>query len=483
MTAKGHLVVRRSARGRLQILGAVLAALVLAALTTAALLAVAEPSIELAVALPVLAVVGVLAFALPVHTLPALALAVLALVPTRLIPNDGPFNALPPLAILMGIWVFRRFVLGQRPPGDEAPLPDHDRMGPRFAVYATAGLLAVWLGISTVLGGISETTLGWTLSFVVSVLLPLLVFDARAEARLLARVFLVLGAIVGGYLLVEGTLGTSPIYGLLVGGGDDFMFSVYRARAAFSHPLFASAFLTIPAALGIGTWLVSGRRWALVCGALAAAGVVMTVSRGAIAAIGVAVGFALLIGPVFIGWKNVTRWLQLLGITVVGGVLVLNFGPLVQRAGSIESQLSAGVRDRAIEVALQASQVSGWLGTGPGTSGVTGRLFDDIIIENSMLQLLISVGIPGLLLFLLLMASLMWQAWVRGNLGIVLAIIAYVVAISGFNSLDAVRAMHVILGFLVIIATHGAASFADAPKPMPAFAQAKASEPRIRATI
>lgn len=461
MRARGHLVAsnsRRHARGAALLLAA---GIIGVALVTAAFLRLLDPTLEVALVLPILAVVAVAVFVVPVQWIPVLALGVLALFPTRLIPNDGPFNALPPLAILLGIWVFRRAILGQRPRGDEGDPPELARMGPRFAVYATGGLLVVWLAYSVVLAGGGETSIGWSLSFIVGALLPAIVFDARAEARLLGKAFLVLGAAVGAYTVIEMLLGFSPVYGAIaavLGGESEFGFSVYRASAAFSHPLFAAAFLCIPAALGIGRWLTSGQRWPLLCGLLSAAGVVATVSRGSIVAVGVAVAFALLLAPVFIGWQNISRWLQLLALTVVGGIAVLNFGPLVERADSIESQLSAGVRERAIDVAILAADYSGWLGTGPGTSGQTGRLFDTIIIENSILQLLISIGIPGLLLFLLLLASLIWSAWSHQDLGVILAIIAYTVAISGFNSLDAVRNMHIIVGFLVILSLHTGAS-------------------------
>ena len=77
---------------------------------------------------------------------------------------------------------------------------------------------------------------------------------------------------------------------------------------------------------------------------------------------------------------------------------------------------------------------------------------DTIVIENSMLQLLMSIGLPGLLLFVLFIGAIIWAAWQRRNLPVILGIIAYVVSISSFNSLDAVRSMHVVLGFLVIMA-------------------------------
>ena len=306
-----------------------------------------------------------------------------------------------------------------------------------------------------------ETSIGWTMSFIASVLLPLLVFDARREARLLAATFLVVGALVGVYLLGEMLVGFSPLYGpieamLGAGAEEELEFSVYRARAGFAHPLFAAAFLSIPAAMGVGMWLMSGRLLPLVAAGLSGAGVLATVSRGSLAAVAVAVAFGILFAPVFIGWKNVARWMQLVVLTAVAGVVALNFGPLVERTESMESQISADVRERALVIALRAADASGWLGTGAGTSGETGRLYDTIVIENSMLQLLMSIGAPGLLLFLLFIGALIWAAWRHRNLAVILGIIAYVVSISSFNSLDAVRSMHVVLGFLVIMAINRA---------------------------
>ena len=420
--------------------------------TVGLLAVVEEPSVELALVIPVVMVLVIGVFLIPVHTIPAVIAAVLCVVPTRLIPNDGPFNALPPLALVMGIWVLRRVVLNQGA-SSASRFPPLTRIGPRLAVYAVAVLLVAWLMVSIFLNVINETTVGWTLAFVVSAVLPLLVFDARREVALLRIVLVIGGAVLGVNIIIEMLLGTSPVYGLFA-GAREFEFAVYRAQGPFSHPLFAAAFLTVPAMIGIGTWLTTGRRWMLVCGVLAAGGVLGTVSRGSIAALAVAAGVAVVVAPFFLGWRNIGRWLLFLALCVLGGILALNFGPLVERSTSIESQLSAGVRERAIAVAINAGEYSNWLGTGPATSGQTGRLFDTITIENSLLQLLISVGVPGLLLFLLFLVSLVWCAWARGDLGVGLAIIAYTVSITGFNSLDAVRSMHIVIGILALLAVH-----------------------------
>jgi hypothetical protein len=447
----GHLIARARPAGawRPWLLGALATVFVLGG-TAAAIRAIDEPSLAIAALIPALTVFAIALFTVPVHWLPSLAMAIIALFPTRLIPAEGPFNAVPPLAMIMGVWVVRRLLA----PGGRGTLPAEKRsaLAARYAVYATGLLFAVWLVCSTALNGGDETSIGWSVAFVTSVLVPLLVVDARREAHLLRETLLVVGALSGLYILGESILRFSPLYGTASG---DLVFSVYRARGAFSHPLFAAAFLTVPALLGLGTWLTQGRRWPLVAGLIAAAGVMGTVSRGPLAAVAVAVGLGILISPFFIGWAHAKRWMQLVVVAAVGGVGALNFGPLVERADSIESRISADVRDRAVDVAFRASDLSGWIGTGPGTSGETSRLFDTIIIENSMLQLLISVGIPGLLFFLAFAAALAWRATITGNLGALLALVAYLVAITGFNTLDAVRSMHIIIGVLALLAVHG----------------------------
>ncbi|MCI9857100.1 O-antigen ligase family protein [Microbacterium proteolyticum] len=446
-----HLVARRRAPDgwRLWALFSIVSVAIIGG-TAAAIRAIDEPSLAIAALIPAGVVFAVALFVMPVHWLPALTMVILALFPTRFIPAQGPFNALPALAIVLGIWVLRRTLI----PDGRATLPLERPVAltARYAVYATGALLVVWLISSVLLNGSTDTSVGWSIAFSASVFVPLLVIDARREAQLLRKTLLVVGALSGLYILGESVLRFSPLYGVATG---DLVFSVYRARGAFSHPLFAAAFLTVPALLGLGTWLTQGRRWPLVAGLISAAGVMATVSRGPLAAVAIAVGFAILVSPIFIGWSNLTRWVQLLVVTIVGSIGALNFGPLVERGDSIESRISADVRDRAVDVALRSADYSGFIGTGPGTSGETSRLFDTIIIENSILQLLISIGVPGLLLFLAFIAALGWRAAVTGNLGTALAIIAYVVAISGFNTIDAVRSMHIIIGMLALLAVHG----------------------------
>lgn len=409
-----------------------------------------------AIAVPLLLIAAASLFFVPVHVLPAIALAGFSLVPMRLVPSDGPFNAVPPMTIILAIWVFRRVVLGQRAAIVD-PVGDRDALGPRYIAYVAAILLLVWALISTAMSGWSETSVGWTASFAIGALSVLLVFDARAEARVLLSTWIVLGGVLGAYAVVELVLQASPLFDAVyavVGGASDNPWSVYRAEASFSHPLFAATYFTVAAALGIGSWLSSSRVRDLVFGCLAAVGVAATVSRGAILAAAIAIVVIGLAGLLLLGRRAGNRIAALIGIAVVGAIALLNFQPLAERQDSIESTLSAGARDLGFDVAMRAAAYSDWLGTGPGTSGITGRIFDEVVIENSALQILISMGIPGLLLFAALLGALVVCAARHRNVAAIGAIVGFSIVISSFNAIDAVRSMHLLLGLLVILAVH-----------------------------
>ena len=434
-----------------------LAVAVAAVLVIAAFVAAALPSALTSAVLLAVAVVGVsVLLAVPVHLLPAVALLVFAFVPMQLVPSEGIANVTRPAVLVLYVWVLRRlWTRGARGPSHH---PAEHRFGGRLAVYCLSGLLALWLVLCASRSLTPTTSTAWSAGFVVSFFLPLLVFDARREAQALRRALLWTGGVLGAYAVLEQALRSSPLFDAVyaaAGAAVSSPWAVYRSEASFGHPLFAGAFLAVPAVLGVSSWLGAGPRRDLVLGALSAAGVVMTVSRGSMFAVAAGVVLAALAALLVRPRASANR---AVGLVVIGAVAVAAlrlFQPLTQRAESKESGLSADVRTRAIDVTLDAAAQSNWLGSGPATSGVAGRRFSDIVIENSLLQLLISVGVPGLLLFLLLLGVLCLEALRRGDVPPAAAIVAYLVAITGFNSIDAVRGMHVVLGFLLLLALNG----------------------------
>lgn len=425
----------------------------------------------------VLAVAGAVAavalLTLPVQLLPVLTLIGFTLIPMRIVPHSGILNIFPVMALVMCVWVFRRVVLkqsGKPLPGDYV---ERTSYGLRYGVIAVAVLFLGWLAFSILRGGIGSTTVGWSVAITLSFLVPMLVPDARVEADLVRRAWIWLGGILGFFTVIELAMQGSPFVSAVydaLGLGSDASWSVYRAESLFGQPLFAASYFIVPSMLGIIGWLRGAKlRWA-VLGALSLLGLVSTISRGAILAAAIALGVGVILALVTPGFR--TPW-RLLAITIAGVVAAIglsNFAPLTERGDSLDARLSTEARVLGLSVAMRAAAYGDWLGTGPGTSGQTGRLFDDVIIENSSLQLLISIGVPGLFLFGLLLALLIFNALRHRDVAAAVAVLAYFLAISGYNSIDAVRQLHLLLGMLAILCLH-----APLARPVDPFALALSS--------
>ena len=415
-------------------------------------------------------VVGLLVtlFLIPVHWLPAASLLILAFVPSRFIPNDGPFRALTPLTAIILIWVFRRLVLRQSPPADAADLPPLQIRGARLFVYVPVVFVLLWLGYSLVTSMLPNISASWSISFLSAVIAPMLVPDSRAEGILLRKSLMWAGALLGAYAIIEMVLQTSPIYGTindLLGRlvTEERTWSVYRAMAAFSHPLFAAAFFTVPAALALATWMQTGRLRYLVCAGLSTLGIFGTVSRGAllaVAASAIVVFFASLFNPT-VRVRSRMLGFALLGVAAI--VFAANFAPLQERADSIEAVRSSQTRELGVIVALKTAAYYGWLGSGAGTSGMATDRYKDIPIENSGMQLLVSIGIPGVIAVLALLGGLVVNALAVRDVGAAAAVVALTVAFAGFNVIDAVYYMHALIGIVVMLSV---SSFAPLPTPM-----------------
>ena len=314
--------------------------------------------------------------------------------------------------------------------------------------------MVLWIVYSTLTSRETSTSISWSLSFLTAVITPMLVPDSRREGIALRKALMWGGAILGAYAVIELALQQSPIYGTIysaLGRSIDRDWSVYRAFASFSHPLAAAAFFTIPAMVSLGEWAKTGKFRYLVLSGFSMLGVFATVSRGSILALAVASG-VLFIACVFDREIRIRgRILGFVLLGLLGALFAATFAPLQEREDSLEAGLSNGARELGIIVAFKAAAVGDYLGTGPGTSGQTSRIFDDVVIENSALQLLISIGVPGLLTVGVLLVGLMINALGNRDLGTAAAVVALGVSFSGFNVIDAVLYMHFLVGLLVLL--------------------------------
>ena len=198
-------------------------------------------------------VVVVTLFLVPAHILPAVALAAFALIPARILPQDGPIGALPLTTMIIVVWAVRRLLTD---PADRQPsaAPAPFRSATRYFAL----LFLAWSLFALVRSTDLQASLGWIISFSAGVLLPLAIVTASREAYWIRRVWLMLGATLGAYALIEGALRANPVWGTLfsvLGLSDSQHWSVYRATASFGHPLFAGLFFAVACALAIGVWL------------------------------------------------------------------------------------------------------------------------------------------------------------------------------------------------------------------------------------
>ncbi len=416
--------------------------------------------------IPVLALAfaGIVAlFFIPVAWLPAAAIVLFAVIPDKITPSDGVFAIVPPITFVILIWVFRRVVLQQRDPIDK---PGGARVtAPRaFALLGTAAFI-IWSALSVFRSVNSTTSLTWTVAFGSSAVLVMVVPSAIKEAALLREAWIRVGFIFGLYATLELALQRSPLYGPIydaLGIKSIQHWSVYRSEGSFGHPISAGAFLAPAAILGIAAWLQHGRKRHLMYGIGSALGVIATVSRGSIAAMAVGIGLALLFVIMTSGPRSPWRIITALGGGAIAGVLVLIVSPLGTRAGSVESANSTEARDAGITLAVKAAGNSGWFGTGAGTSGLIPQAKKAVVIESSLLQILVSLGIPGLALFCFAVIALCVNALRSRDIAAASALVTFVVAVASFNSFDAIRSQHLLLGMLFLICLFPAAR---PPKP------------------
>lgn len=419
-------------------------------------------------------------FLVPVEVLPALALTLYVLIPPRILPQDGPLGALPLTSIVLVVWGVRRLVLGQGNPARGGGVPALAWRGgkptvepaPFKAAAVVFGLVFfAWATLSLLRTPDTQTSLGWLISFTAGALLPLAIGTATREAQLIQRTWLLLGGWLGAYAAIEAVLRFNPVWGTvydLIGLPNVQHWAVYRAGASFGHPLFAALFFAVACTLAIGNWLTTRSKGAMTVAIFSGLGLVATISRGALLAAAIAVAIAYIAALLIRGEKRWGRFGFVGAMAVVAAIGLFQFDAISARSDSSEGQLSSQARDTALWVTFRAADFTGWLGSGAGTSGITGRLFADVVIESALLQLIIGLGLPGLILFSLILTSAFLHALSTGAVGPAAALLAYAICMSTFNALDAVRPMHLLLGCLIILTLNPPRdALPDRPVPAP----------------
>ena len=294
-------------------------------------------------------VVGAVAvLVIPPRWLPALGLALFALLPVGYLPVPYTLVYLPPASLTLIVWLARRRYV---PTESHAPTA-RSRVLRVLAPESCLYLFASWCLVTTLLSVDKRSSIEWTLAFTTGV-----VIFARSASRdsgvltHLRNTWIALGAALGVYALIEvEALHTNPLFGRFyaTSSGNAFSqyttWSTYRATTTLGHPLLNSTFFSAAAGLSLGTYLQTGRRWPLLAGALASAGVLVTLSRSGLLALGAAVIGASLVSlfdPA--SRRRATRSLVLIGVLVIAAGTTLAAGTL-RRSASHEGSNSTAAR-------------------------------------------------------------------------------------------------------------------------------------------
>ena len=398
----------------------------------------------------------VVVWSLPRSTLLPTALAVTVLLPVGRLPVPEALTVLGPGAFVVLVWTLRR--------------ERHGRARAPVVMIALGVTCLVWTAVSLVLGISLVRSAGWSVAFGVLVLLPAL--DRRLapdEARAVLRTWTTLSVVLAVFGVVERLLRANPLYGWVWRLGDHPIlqyWSDYRITTSLGHPLNNALFFAVGTSLAVGAAVERGGARPLVAAALSLVGVFLTISRGGLLAVAVGVAVVVL-GPV--GRRAATdgafRRRVAAGTTVGLGLALVALSPVFQdRWASSNGMASARARDALGPLVWAVSTHQGHLGSGPGTSNaLLERLGTPTIVENSWFQLLLSLGLPGVVL----VAGLVVTAVVVGLRGRAVAAAAglgaLATAAAGFNWIESDRPGMLYLGLLLAAAL--AAPVRDGPPP------------------
>jgi hypothetical protein len=398
--------------------------------------------------------VGLLAFAacfwIPLQWLPPIALVSALILPAEVL--KWPITLLPAAA-----WLVR------------AP---RSRAG-RGASRSWAVALGAWILLSEAFAPLhSRAGYIWVVCALLGIIAPV-VLTPILDAQVLKRTFLVLVTWLGAYAVVEKfVLKANPLYGSLYASGGDPIIqgSPYRATTLLGHPLVNGLVFATAAVLAVDRALDrDASRWSYLRVLVILAGLAATLSRGSTVAAALAI-----VALVLVRQARTTSFWRRLGVGVVMALGAVVFaGPLISRNDTSGAQKSAADRGTLISDTLQVLRGHAIVGVGPGTVqlyrlryglldvNLTAGPSADTALESTYAELAAGLGIPGLVLFLTLIAAVILTAVRRGRPGEALALLTFTVALGTFKTEGHVQ-LFIVLGLLMSLALSERESDGDA---------------------
>lgn len=419
---------------------------------------VAPRGLMSAVVLAAAGAFAILVVLTPTEFLPAVALAIYVVIPQQAV---GYLAGASPAAVVLAVWAVRRVV------GEGTGGASSWTWLARFGAATVLGW-GLYLLLTSEVAVDTSPSSRWLVTFALGLFAPLLVSTTDDEARVLWRVWPAITAAAACYVVLEYVLHANPLYDTvyaIAGRSVPQEWAIYRSHGSFGHPLYSATFFAVSAAAAFGRWMSVGKgAWWIVAGFV---GLLVTVSRGPLAALAVAVGVIVVLA--FARRRSVRpRRLGRVAVIVgVGVALVLGSGLLGARSNSVEAQSSAAVRSGVWERATAAAAFTDWQGSGAATSHRLIEAWRGPVLENSWLQVLISLGVVGLAAFALIILAILANSVARVNLASAGAVVALTVSLYGYEGIEGVPPVLTVFGLLAITAAASRAvnlTVAHAPK-------------------
>jgi polysaccharide biosynthesis protein PslJ len=363
---------------------------------------------------------------IPVRWLPSAVLLAFALLPVAVLPGNRITASLSPVLATTLVWVFRCY--------------NQPRLRPWPKILC--GFLVIWLLALTVTSIDHRASVLWSMNlFLLVIAIVWLASKTPPRAiRLLGQTWMILGAALGALALVEHLLGHNPIPYL----GTHYTltqeyWSVYRVTTTLGTPLVNGTFFAAALAIAWVRLTSCPSLFAMVSFLGAGSGLVFSYTRGAFLGAGVALVVVTIAGFMRRGGDI---GLKVLGVIVLSVACIGGYTAIQVRAQSAEASYSATLRSQAVRAATTIAAEHHYLGSGPGTShraqlaaGTTAVAYysQRSGIENSYLQFLVSIGIPGaavvcLLIAVMLIGSLRRHAYAGAG-----ALVAVAISAGGYS--------------------------------------------------
>lgn len=388
----------------------------------------------------------VAALLVPLKTLPALMLVGFALAPLQYLSIPSRHGAISPASILAFIFVARCVIRARPVAMDWRVLP--------------VALLSAWVLGSNLMSPFPATSAGWTVNFLLLVAAPAFLLPGWREAqRAVERAWLWLGAVLGAYAVTELVLRQNVFLGSAYENGPEHLgqnWGTYRVTTTLGHPLTNGTFFAVAALFGLGrVFRGDRRRSTMLATALSFVGALGSGSRGPL--LGLLLGMVLLIALSAGRVRELSRTARqgvgaFMALTLC--IAGLGLASTIQSRG-VEGADSTATRVETFDGGRRLIEQYWPWGAGPGLTDQLKRSLPTGDsrrgVESSAMQLVISLGLPGLLLsaWTLIAAGL---SAVRVRPELAACILAYVVAAAGYNLLETNRPALLLWGLLMGVA-------------------------------